>query len=91
MTDAFDRLWTPHRMAYIKGQDKPKDAEAGDQCPFCRAPGFSEVEGLVLARGEHSYVVLNRYPYNAGHLMVVPFRHVAAYVDLGARRDRRIR
>lgn len=82
MTDAFDRLWTPHRMAYIKGQDKPKDAEAGDHCPFCRAPGLSEVEGLVLARGEHSYVVLNRYPYNAGHLMVVPFRHVAAYVDL---------
>lgn len=82
MTDAFDRLWTPHRMAYIRGEDKPTTAEAGDQCPFCRVPGQSDDEGLIVARGEHCFVVLNRYPYNAGHLMVCPYRHVPNYVDL---------
>jgi ATP adenylyltransferase len=82
MSDAFDRLWTPHRMAYIRGEDKPATAEAGDQCPFCRVPGQSDDEGLIVARGEHCFVVLNRYPYNAGHLMVCPYRHVPNYVDL---------
>ena len=51
--DAFDRLWTPHRMAYIQGEDKPDDDEAGDGCPFCRAPGRPDDDGLIVARGEH--------------------------------------
>lgn len=50
-------------------------------CPFCRIPTLSDVEGLVVARGALVYCVLNLYPYNAGHLMVVPFRHVADYAD----------
>lgn len=77
--DAFQRLWTPHRMAYIRGEGKPRDE---GECPFCRAPGLSDSEGLIVARGERVYVVLNLYPYNAGHLLVCPYRHVADYTDL---------
>lgn len=82
MTDAFDRLWTPHRMAYIKGEGKPVDGAAGDGCPFCRAPGGDDDEGLIVARGRAVYAVLNLYPYNAGHLLICPYRHVADYVEL---------
>ena len=74
--DAFARLYTPHRMAYIKGEGK------SDGCPFCSIPALSDEDGLVVARGELSYAVLNLYPYNSGHLMVVPFRHVASYDEL---------
>jgi ATP adenylyltransferase len=80
--DAFDRLWTPHRMVYIGGAGKPADAGAGEQCPFCRVPGLPDADGLVVARGELAYVVLNLYPYNPGHLLVNPYRHVSDYVDL---------
>ena len=79
--DAFQRLWTPHRWAYLSGQDKPAD-DSAEQCPFCRAPGPPDAEGLVVARGEHAFVVLNLYPYNPGHLLVCPYRHVADYTDL---------
>lgn len=82
--DAFQRMWTPHRMAYIQGENKPSGPGAGDGCPFCAIPGKSDEDGLVLARGERVYAVLNLYPYNGGHLMVVPFRHVADYPDLDA-------
>ncbi len=81
--DALQRLWTPHRMAYIKGEGKPAgDAEYG--CPFCRIAGMDDAQGLVVARGNTVYAVLNLYPYNPGHLMVVPYRHVADYPDLAA-------
>ncbi len=80
--DGFERLWTPHRMVYIGGQDKADDDSAGPACPFCRAPGAGDAESLVVARGTHAYVILNLYPYNPGHLMVLPYRHVAAYPDL---------
>jgi ATP adenylyltransferase len=81
--DAFQRLWTPHRMAYIKGENKPTGAGAGDGCPFCVIPTLSDEDGLIIARGELVYAVLNLYPYNGGHLMVVPYRHVADYTELG--------
>jgi ATP adenylyltransferase len=80
--DGFGRLWTPHRLAYIQGADKPKDDEAGEQCPFCRAPTRSDEDALIVARGELVYAVLNLYPYNSGHLLVVPYRHVPDYTDL---------
>ncbi len=79
LPDAFQRLWMPHRMAYIKGENKPS-AETG--CPFCRIPTLPDDEGLVVARGERVYAVLNLYPYNGGHLMVCPYRHVADYPDI---------
>ena len=80
LADAFARLYTPHRMAYIKGGGPTGVGE--QDCPFCEIPGMSDTDGLVVARGQTAYVVLNLYPYNAGHLMVVPFRHVASYDDL---------
>ena len=80
--DAFQRLWTPHRMAYIQGENKPSGSGADDGCPFCSIPAKSDEDGLIVARGERVYAVLNLYPYNGGHLMVVPYRHVADYTDL---------
>jgi ATP adenylyltransferase len=75
--DGFRRLWTPHRLAYIK--------EAGAEgCPFCRIPGMSDEDGLVVARGDDVYAVLNLHPYNPGHLMVLPYRHVADVEELTA-------
>ena len=61
--DGFGRLWTPHRMVYIKGQDKPSGDHEHD-CPFCVAPKRSDEDGLIVARGSLVYAVLNLYPYN---------------------------
>jgi ATP adenylyltransferase len=80
--DGFGRLWTPHRMVYIKGEGKPTHDDAGADCPFCAAPSRSDEDGLIVARGETVYAVLNLYPYNSGHLMTVPYRHLADYPDL---------
>ncbi|HET7735074.1 MAG TPA: HIT domain-containing protein [Nocardioidaceae bacterium] len=79
--DALDRLWTPHRMAYIKGESKPSDGTAG-ACPFCRVPTLSDEDGLIVHRGQDCFVVLNLYPYAPGHLMACPYRHVADYTEL---------
>jgi ATP adenylyltransferase len=78
--DALQRLWTPYRMAYIRGENKPNDASAGE-CPFCRIPSLDDADGLVVHRGDLAFVVLNLYPYAPGHLMVCPYRHVGEYVD----------
>ena len=80
--DAFGRLWTPHRMAYIKGEGKPSGPGEDEGCPFDLAPKLSDEDGLIVARGELVYAVLNLYPYNSGHLLVCPYRHVADYTDL---------
>jgi ATP adenylyltransferase len=80
--DGFERLWTPHRMVYLLGEQKPEDGDAGPQCPFCRAPSLSDDDGLIVARGQRAFAVLNLYPYNPGHLMVCPYRHVADYREL---------
>ena len=81
--DSFARLWTPHRMAYIKGESRAQGREP-DGCPFCRIPAQPDADTLIVRRGQVSYAVLNLYPYNPGHLMVVPFRHVADYGELDA-------
>jgi ATP adenylyltransferase len=79
--DLFRRLWTPHRMAYIKGEPgSGREVDGG--CPFCRLPGVPDEDGLVVARGRLVYAVLNLHPYNPGHLMVVPYRHVADLTEL---------
>ncbi|ANJ26887.1 HIT family hydrolase [Agromyces aureus] len=73
--DAFQRLWTPHRMAYINaGADAMRAA-----CPFCAAPEKSDADGLIVHRGRTAYVLLNLFPYNSGHLLVCPYRHIATY------------
>jgi ATP adenylyltransferase len=79
--DAFDRLWTPHRMAYIQGENKPASPEA-QECPFCRIVPGPDADGLIVHRSESAYVVLNLYPYSPGHLLICPYRHVADYPDL---------
>ena len=80
--NAWDLLWTPHRIAYIKGESRPADTDAGPQCPFCRTDDTEE--GLVVARGEHTYVVMNLFPYNPGHVLICPYRHVADFTELTA-------
>lgn len=75
--DAFQRLWTPHRLVYIQDGQQP----AKDACPFCLAPSMDDEKALIVARGEHAYVLLNLFPYNSGHLLVCPYRHVALYDD----------
>ena len=73
--DAFQRLWTPHRIAYIQAGQQP----GKDSCPFCVAPSLSDEQALIVARGTHAFVLLNLFPYNSGHLLVCPYRHVSRY------------
>ncbi len=65
--EGFDRLWTPHRLAYVAPSD-PVD----QGCPFCAMEDMPPEESLVVATGEHCFAVLNLHPYNPGHLMVLP-------------------
>ena len=81
MPDRWARLWAPHRMEYLKGENRPL-SENGVDCPFCRIPALSDEEGLIVARGESAYVVMNLYPYNAGHLLICANRHVADLTEL---------
>jgi ATP adenylyltransferase len=78
--DGFRRLWAPHRMAYIAGESGTGEVDGG--CPLCAIPQRSDEDGLVVARGDLVYAVLNLHPYNPGHLMVVPYRHVALLDEL---------
>ncbi len=81
MPDAWSRLWAPHRMSYLTGENRPLPGN-GIECPFCRIQSLSDEDGLVVARGESAYVVMNLYPYNAGHLLVCANRHVADLTEL---------
>ena len=66
-----------------QGENKPVDDEAGDGCPFCSAPGRTDEDALIVRAWRNtSTAVLNLYPYNSGHLMTVPYRHVAQYPEL---------
>lgn len=70
------RIWSPWRIDYILG-------EKSDSCIFCDLPRMDDdPENLILLRGEHCYAMLNRYPYNNGHLMVVPYEHVDMPTEL---------
>ena len=70
----MQRLWTPWRLAYVTG------GTVGDGCVFCRAAETDDP--LVVHRGTAAFVILNLFPYNNGHVMVVPYRHVAAFALL---------
>jgi ATP adenylyltransferase len=75
------RIWAPWRLAYVK--DASKDIE--EECIFCAKPAQEEdAESLIVHRGEHSFVILNLFPYTNGHLMVAPYAHVARLQDLPA-------
>ena len=73
--DDMQRLWTPHRMVYIADTHQPDEHD----CPFCRAPELRDEQALIVHRGELGYVLLNLYPYNNGHLLVCPYRHISTY------------
>lgn len=75
----MDRLWTPWRLAYVTDASKAESA-----CIFCAALAAPEPDPLVVRRGARAFVILNKFPYNNGHLMVVPHRHVARLADLDA-------
>ncbi len=79
--DHLERLWAPYRSTYITSQ--PSGGRSKD--PFLEAPQLSDEDGLIVARGETVYALLNLYPYNSGHLMVVPYRKVAELEELTAR------
>ena len=81
MPDAWSRLWAPHRLDYLRGENRPL---AGNEitCPFCEIPSMSDEEGLVVHRGTHAFVVMNLYPYNPGHLLICAYRHVADLTEL---------
>ena len=77
--DDLQRLWAPWRFGYVAG------AEPLEGCPFCVLPRRDpsrDRESLILHRGDHCFVIFNAYPYNPGHLMVVPYAHVADLEDL---------
>ncbi|AGF72631.1 HIT family protein [Corynebacterium halotolerans] len=82
--DHLTRLWAPYRMGYIS--ERPKAGERGVRTrrsdPFLEAPKHSDEESLIIARGEEVYAILNLFPYNSGHLMVVPYRKVAELENL---------
>ena len=82
--DRLQRLWTPHRMSYITAAAPKKAVDGGELSghPFLDIPRMSDEDGLIVARGASVYAVLNLYPYNPGHTMIVPYRQVADLEDL---------
>jgi len=71
-----DRLWAPWRLEYVQGADEVEG------CVFCRAAEGDDEEQLVVHRGDRAFVLLNKFPYASGHLMVAPYRHDAGFADL---------
>jgi ATP adenylyltransferase len=76
--DHLARLWSPFRMQYIA--TGPKTGQAAN--PFADLPSLTDEDSLIVARGELVYAVLNLYPYNPGHLMIVPYRTVSEFEEL---------
>jgi len=70
------QLWAPWRLEYVTSADEQEG------CIFCLAADGDDVERLVVYRGRRAFVLLNRYPYTTGHLMVAPTRHLAGFGDL---------
>ena len=81
MPDRWHRLWAPHRLGYIKGENRPL-ASNDIPCPFCEIPKQNDRDALIVHRGVEAYVVMNLYPYNPGHLLICAYRHVADLTDL---------
>lgn len=75
----MDHLYTPWRMAYIRGEKKPVDG-----CVFCTLAAAQHDNNQVIAYSQHVYLTLNKYPYNNGHLMVIPYEHVQSLESLSS-------
>lgn len=78
--NSFQHLWTPHRLVYIQHGQQPAD----EDCPFCLAVSKPDDESLIVHRGKHAYALLNLFPYNSGHMLVCPYRHIATYDQANA-------
>ncbi len=75
----MDRLWRPWRLGYVSNIERTRDEE----CIFCSKPSEEdELTALILHRGEAAYIIMNLFPYNTGHVMVAPYRHVGAIEEL---------
>ena len=72
----MDRIWSPWRHAYVTRSEESSD------CVFCVARSLDEGRQLIVHEGSLAYIILNKFPYNAGHLMVVPYRHEAHLAGL---------
>lgn len=75
----MERLWTPWRMAYIK--ENPRR----EGCFLCDLPALdpsNDQASLIVARGDLAFVILNKFPYNSGHVLVAPYRHIPSYQDI---------
>ena len=70
------QLWAPWRLEYVQGADELPG------CVFCGAAALTDEDGLIVHRGERAFVLLNKFPYVSGHLMVAPYRHVGEFGDL---------
>ena len=81
MPDGWQRLWAPHRLDYLRGENRPLVGNDVD-CPFCKIPTLQDEEGLIVHRGLSAFVVMNLYPYNPGHLLICAYRHVPDLTDL---------
>jgi ATP adenylyltransferase len=76
----MDILRAPWRMDYLNSSESPKENTSQPECIFCAYPKeFNDEENLIIARGENAFVIMNRYPYSTGHLLVVPYRHTALF------------
>ncbi|QGU07561.1 AP-4-A phosphorylase [Corynebacterium occultum] len=83
--DALTRLWAPYRMSYISrspGSGDPEAVAARRRNPFVEAPKYPDEDSLIVARGRLVFAILNLYPYNSGHLMIIPYRKVSALEEL---------
>ncbi|WP_224268200.1 HIT family protein [Haloprofundus salinisoli] len=73
----MDRLFAPWRIEWVERES------GGDGCPFCTLPADdADRENRIVARSDRCFVLLNNYPYNPGHVMVIPYRHTGEYTDL---------
>ena len=75
----MSHLWTPWRMSYLQGEERLPEG-----CLFCIKPQLEDAKAHIIYRGRLCYVVLNRFPYTNGHLMVVPYAHLATLEHLDA-------
>ena len=77
----MEQVFAPWRIEWVR---RPHDDPDIDDCVFCELPGLqADREYHLVARSEHAYVLLNNYPYNPGHAMVIPYEHTGAYEELG--------
>jgi ATP adenylyltransferase len=81
----MERLWSPWRSQYI-GTFKDSEEKSGEECFFCDAIALNEVSlnTLITYIGSHSFVIMNKYPYNNGHLLISPIRHTGDITSLNS-------